>query len=94
VQIDLFHLCSADTNKTIYHSDSKSVKGTISFPVRPEALSYIDAGQVCCLLIDVKTADGTLARVDITKLSKALETEYLDRVKSKLLTNWGTPSYQ
>jgi len=94
VQIDFFRLCSSDCNKTIYQSDTKSVKGTISFPVRPESLSYVDSGDVSCLLIDVKTADGTLARVDITKVSQALETEYLDRVRTKLLTSWAAPSFQ
>ncbi|MBS2007977.1 MAG: hypothetical protein JST01_13105 [Cyanobacteria bacterium SZAS TMP-1] len=94
LQLELFRLCSADSNRTIYQSRHKAVKGSISFPVKPEALSYIDAEDVSCLLIDVKMADGSLARVDITVVCQALEQEYTDRVRTKLLTGWVAPTYQ
>jgi hypothetical protein len=87
LELDLFHLWSSESNNKVYHSQCKSVKGTASLPVKPEALSYIDSGDICCLLIDVKTANGQTARVDILNVNYALEQEYLDRANNKLLSD-------
>ncbi len=83
LQLDLNRIVSADSNDTIYQSQSKSVRGTIALPVRPESLSFIDNGAVSCLYIDVKTANGQTARVDILNVTHALEQEYACRVRAK-----------
>ncbi len=93
LQIDLFRLVSAAGDETIYRSQSKSLKATVALPVKPEALSYIDSGEISCLHIDVLTASGQTARVDILNVTHALEQEYASRVRNKFFAGMQDPCY-
>ena len=87
IKLNVFSLYSADSSRSAYRSQSNAITGTITVPVLPEQLSYVDKGQMSCLFIDIRAGNGKLFRIDILNVNHALESEYAKRAEIKFVGN-------